>query len=85
MLSQLIQPTGRSCLIAGYLKRGYLKLHKQVTQWLQARDEPQITQHRDRQGNLYYQVYDPRSGRSSYFGDASEVRYWLERRYSHPG
>ncbi len=57
-------------------------LQTQITQWLRHRDEPKITQCRDRKGNLYYQVYDPTTHRSASFGSESEVRWWLEQRYS---
>jgi membrane carboxypeptidase/penicillin-binding protein PbpC len=52
-----------------------------ITQWLQARDEPRVTPRHDRQGNLYYQVYDPMTGRSASFGSEAEIRWWLEQRY----
>jgi hypothetical protein len=58
---------------------------KWLTQWLQARDEPRITQRHDRQGNLYYQIYDPMTGRSASFGSESEIRWWLEQRYVDQG
>ena len=43
--------------------------------------EPKVTQRCDRQGNCYYQVYDPVTGKSSTFGSEREIRYWLEARY----
>jgi hypothetical protein len=43
--------------------------------------DPRITQRCDRQGNTYFHVYDPVSGRSSTFGSPEEIRFWLEERY----
>jgi hypothetical protein len=45
--------------------------------------EPQITQKRDRAGNLYFKVYDPSSGESMSFGSEREIRTWIEQRYHH--
>jgi hypothetical protein len=49
---------------------------------LAGHSEPKIYHRRDRQGNSYLQVYDPRSGKTQSFNTANEVRIWLEQRYS---
>ena len=67
--------------IRSILRMLFGTLQKRMSQWLRHRDEPKITQCRDRQGNLYYQVYDPVTNRSDSFGSESEVRWWLEQRY----
>jgi hypothetical protein len=46
------------------------------------RSELKVSERRDRQGNLYYQVYDPLTRRFTNFGSEAEIRYWLEQRYS---
>lgn len=43
--------------------------------------EPQISQRRDRAGQLQWRVYDPMSGQSSQFSSENDVRIWLENRY----
>ncbi|MGB3491535.1 MAG: hypothetical protein WBA57_02320 [Elainellaceae cyanobacterium] len=45
--------------------------------------DPVIEQRRDRQGYLYYRIYDPVSQEHHVFTTESEVRSWLERRYYH--
>lgn len=44
--------------------------------------DPKVFERHDRQGNLYYQVYDPLTRQSASFGSESEIRYWLEQRYA---
>ncbi len=43
--------------------------------------EPRIYQKYDRQGKLYFRVYDPISGMSSTLNTEQEVRAWLDQRY----
>lgn len=43
--------------------------------------EPKIFQKCDRAGNLYFVVYDPKSGQRLTLGSEREVRIWLEQRY----
>ncbi len=40
--------------------------------------EPQITQICDRQGQVWWQVYDPLTGQTKYLDSETEVRIWLE-------
>jgi hypothetical protein len=49
--------------------------------FMQHRSEPQISQHCDRQGNLYYQVYDVLTAKPIIFGSEIEIKWWLEQRY----
>jgi hypothetical protein len=51
-----------------------------MLQHLLNRAEPQVSARRDRYGNPFYRVYDPQTGRSTIFGSAAEVRWWLEQR-----
>jgi hypothetical protein len=44
--------------------------------------EPKISQHCDRHGNKYYKIYDPIYGDRYSCTTESEVRAWLEQRYS---
>jgi hypothetical protein len=44
--------------------------------------EPQISEHSDRQGNIFWRVYDPISQTSARFSSEMEVRIWLDQRYS---
>ncbi|GAB4237220.1 MAG: hypothetical protein Kow00121_64350 [Elainellaceae cyanobacterium] len=43
--------------------------------------EPRIYQKRDRYGKVFFQVYDPISGRSSTLDSEQQVRMWLDQRY----
>jgi hypothetical protein len=44
--------------------------------------DPTVSERRDRLGNVYYQVYDPHTRKSTVFGSETEIRYWLEQRYA---
>ncbi|WP_404789863.1 hypothetical protein [Altericista sp. CCNU0014] len=52
-----------------------------IANWIVQTSEPKVSHKRDRQGHLYYQVYDPLSGVSASFGSEAEIRAWLEQRY----
>jgi hypothetical protein len=58
---------------------------KQIWQWmgylLLDNQEPKIYHRRDRHGNSYLKVYDPKTGQSAVFNTSHEVRIWLEKRY----
>ena len=43
--------------------------------------EIQVQRKCDRQGNIYWLVFDPVTGYSSCFSSESEVRIWIEQRY----
>lgn len=43
--------------------------------------EPSVMERCDRQGNPYYEIYDPISRQRVHCETESEVRAWLEQRY----
>ncbi|MEB3355716.1 MAG: hypothetical protein VKK04_03155 [Synechococcales bacterium] len=43
--------------------------------------EPIVEMRRDRQGNVFYTVYDPTTGQRTVCASEQEVRVWLEERY----
>jgi hypothetical protein len=55
---------------------------KAMATWMTQKSEPKVYERCDRLGNLYYQVYDPVSGISAKFSSDTEIRIWLEQRYS---
>ncbi len=44
--------------------------------------QPQIKQKCDRDGQSYWQIYDPASGHFTLLGSETEVRIWLENYFS---
>lgn len=52
-----------------------------IATWVAQKSEPKVSKRRDRQGHLYYQVYDPIGHAAAAFGSEAEVRAWLEQRY----
>lgn len=45
-------------------------------------DELQIRQRQTRSGELFWDVYDPETGRSASFTDEEELMAWLDNRYN---
>lgn len=43
--------------------------------------EPKIWEKKDRLGNTYFRVDDPKGDRYLYFHSEDEVRWWLDQRY----
>jgi hypothetical protein len=64
------------------LKDGVGKVSKAIATRFTHGSDPIINERRDRQGNVYYQVYDPHTRRSAVFSSEAEIRYWLEQRYA---
>ncbi|MGL4618325.1 hypothetical protein [Chroococcidiopsis sp.] len=44
-------------------------------------NELQVKQRRDRQGNTWWQAFDPTTNQSTSFGSEAEMRSWIEQRY----
>jgi hypothetical protein len=62
-----------------------------VTEWgeklvekLTRSPEPQVIFRRDRQGNHYWEVFDPATGQTDRLDSTPAVRIWLEQRYHRP-
>lgn len=43
--------------------------------------ELKVWEKTDRQGNHYWQGYDPQHGKSVSFGTEDEIRIWIEQQY----
>lgn len=62
----------------------YLAFHQIWQHFLKALDEssePKIWQTCDHEGHIYWQAYNPATGRSSSFGSEAEVISWVEQSY----
>jgi hypothetical protein len=68
--------------IGQQLKERVGKMSKAIAARVMHSSDPTINERRDRWGNVYYQVYDPRTQKSAVFGSELEIRYWLEQRYA---
>lgn len=55
------------------------KLRQAIATAFELQQEPLFWKKRDRNGNVYWQGYDPVSNRSVEFGCDDEVRHWLDR------
>lgn len=54
------------------------QLWRQLIKFLSCEAEPHICSIADVNGQLWWQVYDPRTGRSIWFDSEQELRIWLE-------
>lgn len=60
---------------------GLKQLAKSFVRSIANSSEPRISKKVDRNGNLYYKVYDPTSGASAVFSTEQEIRIWIDQRY----
>ncbi|MDZ8052219.1 MAG: hypothetical protein RMX68_030265 [Aulosira sp. ZfuVER01] len=56
---------------------------KNAIQTLLASDELEVIQKVDRHGNIYWQAYDPVTGKSFSSGSEVDVSMWIEQLYRH--
>ncbi|MDJ0724887.1 MAG: hypothetical protein QNJ38_07230 [Prochloraceae cyanobacterium] len=76
-MTEVLQMSGiffNSCF-SEYLK----KLKKALINFSSPQTEPKIIRKSDRQGNSYFQVYDPHNRHYATFNSEREIRIWLER------
>ena len=45
--------------------------------------ELQVWQKKDRNGNAYWQAFDPKTRKSTSLNSEAEMRIWIEQRYYH--
>ncbi len=57
-----------------WLKQGLIYLTSDTTQL-----EPKISRHLDREGTVWWEVYDPYTGKIRWFDSENELRIWLDR------
>ncbi|WP_204102462.1 MULTISPECIES: hypothetical protein [Spirulina sp. CCY15215] len=69
---------------ADVVKKKLAGFGKSFLNFLSGSMQPRITEGRDRQGNLYFRVYDPCDHSRHTFASEMEVRVWLEQRYYQP-
>ncbi|AFY93261.1 phage integrase Arm DNA-binding domain-containing protein [Chamaesiphon minutus] len=61
-------------------KSWFGKLRQAIVTAFEPQEEPIFYKKRDRNGNVYWQAYDPVSNRSLEFGSDDEARHWLDLR-----
>lgn len=55
-----------------------------LTDLLIARSELQIIQTVDRNGQIWWYIYDPATGQTAWLESEDEARIWIENRYTRP-
>jgi len=64
-----------------WIKDGLIRYTKVVSRTFTLYPEPFISKHLNRQGELYYRVYDPDQKTHHRFISEEAVRIWLEERH----
>lgn len=59
------------------------KILQDVIHALTRGDELQVWQKKDRNGNAYWQAFDPKTRKSTSLSSEAEMRIWIEERYYH--
>lgn len=59
-------------------KSWFSKLRQAIATAFEPRQEPMFWKKRDRNGNIYWQGYNPASNCSVEFGSDDDARYWLD-------
>jgi hypothetical protein len=72
-------PIDRSTADRSQHKSWFGKLRQAIVKAFEPQQEPMFWKKRDRNGNVYWQGYDPVSNRSVEFGSDDEARHWLDR------
>ena len=63
------------------LRTTFGSLGERLTTFATGSSDPVVRQKRDRQGQVYYSIYDPISRCHTTCASEAEVRSWLEQRY----
>ena len=73
-------PTNNSSIGIGVLSR-LQRVWQFITDSLSHPSELEVRETYDRSGNLWWYVYDPKTGRSAWLDSEDEVRIWIEKNY----
>lgn len=63
------------------LLRWLRKIGEVIVNTLAAQEQPRIYAKRNRMGESYWQIYDPRTCHTTYLGSEQETRIWLDKRF----
>ncbi|MGJ5673197.1 MAG: hypothetical protein ACR9NN_06230 [Nostochopsis sp.] len=64
-----------------FFQENLRKIWQKLINYLVASQELQVRQKIDRHGNLYWQAYDPTTGKSFMSGSESDILAWIEQLY----
>ena len=74
-----VRKTKISLSLSQYLK----KIFQGVIHALTCGHELQVWQKKDRNGNAYWQAFDPKTRKFTSLSSEAEMRIWIEQRYYH--
>jgi hypothetical protein len=65
------------------LFENFKAITEKLIQALTRGHELQVWQKKDRNGNAYWQAFDPKTRKSTSLSSEAEMRIWIEQRYYH--
>ncbi|MBD2434447.1 hypothetical protein H6G66_25910 [Fischerella sp. FACHB-380] len=66
---------------SSFFLKSLRKIWQTIVNYLVANQELKVWQKMDRHGNIYWQAYDPVTGKSFMSGSESDIRAWIEQIY----
>ncbi|WP_414566496.1 MULTISPECIES: hypothetical protein [unclassified Anabaena] len=63
------------------IKSQFPRVWQRLVLALSSSNELQVWQTSDRSGHIYWQAYNPMTGRYACFGSEAEIRMWIEMQY----
>ncbi|WP_337886281.1 hypothetical protein [Fischerella thermalis] len=64
-----------------FFKKSLRKIWQTIVNYLASNQELKVWQKMDRHGNIYWQAYDPVTGKSFMSGSEYDMRAWIEQIY----
>jgi hypothetical protein len=58
-----------------------ITISQAIIQFLLQSDSPRLRQFCNQNGEMYWELYNPATGKTSYFATEAEVLIWLEKHY----
>lgn len=73
----------RKTKISALLFESFKAILERSIQVLTRSHELQVCRKKDRNGNTYWQAFDPKTRKSTSLSSEAEMRIWIEQRYYH--
>ncbi|AFY90329.1 MAG: hypothetical protein CLLPBCKN_008036 [Chroococcidiopsis cubana SAG 39.79] len=82
MMKTSVLPTQKT-KISLLLIESFKAIIEKLIQALTRSHELQVWRKKDRNGNAYWQAFDPKTRKSTSLSSEAEMRIWIEQRYYH--
>ncbi|MBD2304849.1 hypothetical protein H6G17_04895 [Chroococcidiopsis sp. FACHB-1243] len=82
MMKTSVLPTQKTKIFL-LLIESFKAIIEKLIQTLTRGHELQVWRKKDRNGNAYWQAFDPKTRKSTSLSSEAEMRIWIEQRYYH--